>query len=177
MSVNETNKYKISSLKDCGFQSKLFIDLNSTDEQSFNNSFEDESDKCSEIDDINNGCFLIKELIDELDSPTSDFIKEENTLNHCNSKSPLINNGYDFLPKRYRNRTNKNYNNKKKKINKYNINFNEDNSNKINYYDGKFTFKKDRKGDWFCKLCYNLNFGFRKKCNRCKVPKEECIKN
>lgn len=176
MSVKEKNKFKISSLKDCDFQSILFIDLNSTYDQSFNNSFEDDSDISSEIDDINNGCFLIKELIEELEFPTSDILKEDISLNHCNSISPLINNGYEFLPKKYRNNTNKNYNNKKIKINKYDININEKKSNKINYYDGKYKFMKERNGDWICKLCYNLNFGFRKKCNRCKVPKEECIK-
>ena len=172
MSVNEKNKLKISLLKDCEFNSKLFIDLNSTYEESFNNSFEDESDKSSEIDDINNGYFFIKELIDELDSPNSDSFKEENTLNqNNNSISPLVNYGYEFVPKKYKNNTNKNKNNKKKKVNKFNIN--EENSNKINYPNSL----KERKGDWICKLCYNLNFGFRKKCNRCNFPKEQCIKN
>lgn len=26
-----------------------------------------------------------------------------------------------------------------------------------------------REGDWFCLNCHNLNFSFRKKCNRCKT--------
>ena len=26
-----------------------------------------------------------------------------------------------------------------------------------------------RQGDWVCLQCHNLNFSFRKKCNRCKV--------
>lgn len=25
-----------------------------------------------------------------------------------------------------------------------------------------------REGDWICSYCHNLNFAFRKKCNRCK---------
>lgn len=29
----------------------------------------------------------------------------------------------------------------------------------------------EREGDWTCFECKNLNFAFRKKCNRCKVPK------
>ena len=30
----------------------------------------------------------------------------------------------------------------------------------------------ERKGDWQCPLCHNLNFAFRVTCNRCKLPKE-----
>ena len=29
-----------------------------------------------------------------------------------------------------------------------------------------------RKGDWKCMNCYNINFGFRKCCNRCMFPKD-----
>lgn len=29
----------------------------------------------------------------------------------------------------------------------------------------------ERKGDWICKTCHNLNFAFRKNCNRCKSGK------
>ncbi len=28
-----------------------------------------------------------------------------------------------------------------------------------------------REGDWICKFCNNLNFAFRKECNRCKLVK------
>jgi hypothetical protein len=30
-----------------------------------------------------------------------------------------------------------------------------------------------REGDWVCYNCQNLNFSFRKKCNRCKVQTKE----
>lgn len=30
-----------------------------------------------------------------------------------------------------------------------------------------------RKGDWKCKNCFNINYGFRKNCNHCSMPKEE----
>jgi len=31
----------------------------------------------------------------------------------------------------------------------------------------------ERKGDWVCIKCKNLNFSFRIVCNRCKITKEE----
>lgn len=34
-----------------------------------------------------------------------------------------------------------------------------------------------RKGDWKCMNCYNINFGFRKCCNRCLFPKESYLIN
>ena len=33
----------------------------------------------------------------------------------------------------------------------------------------------ERKGDWQCPACHNLNFAFRQSCNRCKLPKEMYI--
>ena len=34
----------------------------------------------------------------------------------------------------------------------------------------------ERKGDWQCPACHNLNFAFRISCNRCKLPKEMYLK-
>lgn len=31
----------------------------------------------------------------------------------------------------------------------------------------------EKKGDWTCKKCHNLNFAFRKRCNRCKHPMQK----
>jgi hypothetical protein len=31
----------------------------------------------------------------------------------------------------------------------------------------------ERKGDWLCPKCRNLNFAFRLICNRCQLPKSE----
>ena len=47
-------------------------------------------------------------------------------------------------------------------------------------YYGKYPKKKtrpftEREGDWICKNCKNLNFAFRNECNRCKIPKKDCI--
>jgi hypothetical protein len=45
---------------------------------------------------------------------------------------------------------------------------------------GKYPKKKtrpftERTGDWICKNCKNLNFAFRNECNRCKMPKKDCV--
>ena len=45
---------------------------------------------------------------------------------------------------------------------------------------GKYPKKKskpftEREGDWICKNCKNLNFAFRNECNRCKMPKKDCV--
>lgn len=31
------------------------------------------------------------------------------------------------------------------------------------------TLSHSKPADWICVLCHNLNFSFRKKCNRCKT--------
>ena len=45
---------------------------------------------------------------------------------------------------------------------------------------GKYPKKKtrpftERTGDWISKYCKNLNFAFRNECNRCKMPKKDCV--
>ena len=45
---------------------------------------------------------------------------------------------------------------------------------------GKYQKKKsrpftERAGDWICKHCKNLNFAFRNECNKCKMPKKDCV--
>ena len=173
--LSEKTKFqKISSLENCGFSSKLFIDLDSTYEQSLNNSFDENSQNSSEFSDIDKSNFLIKELMDELDCP-SPLKEEEYSSNLSKPLLPLINNGYEFIPKSFRKSIDNNSKKVSKVFNKYNIQSPEENFNK---YDLKNKHKsiKERKGDWICILCNNLNFSFRTKCNRCKVAKEDCIK-
>ena len=170
-SVNESSKknnnlIKIPSMEDCIFNSKLFIDLDSTYEQSLTNSSDKEWDNSEDLDNIENESLLIKELIEELDSPTSCSLHDDSSLNYNKSIIPLVNKGYEFIPKGYKNNTDKSSGNKMIKIyNKYNI-------LPENNFKVKHKSFKERKGDWFCKLCNNLNFAFRTKCNRCKAPKE-----
>ena len=164
-SPDEKKVFKISSLEDCVFNSKLFIDLDSTDEYSLNNSFEKDSENANEINDVEKDYLLIKELLEELYSPKSNSLEETNNLNYNKSLLPLIDNGYKFIPKGYKNDKDTKINKKNKKYNKYNVKNTED-------YHNKQKTIKERKGDWICQLCLNLNFAFRKICNRCKTPKE-----
>jgi len=182
-SINKSTKScipRISSLDSCIFNSKLFIDLDSTYEQSLNNSYSKEIDNLDDIDDINdiqNGHFLIKELIDELDSPKSDIMIDNSESENSKILTSLVNTGYEFIPKKYRKSMDQNTIDKMPRIfNKYNIKMNENNSNKKSFYPNKTKSIKERKGDWICQLCSNLNFSFRKKCNRCSTLKEECMK-
>ena len=52
------------------------------------------------------------------------------------------------------------------------------NKKKINNFlnKKKNIYVKERKGDWICQNCFNLNFSFRTICNKCKGKKEECLK-
>ena len=74
--------------------------------------------------------------------------------------NPLIFNNYEFYPKNYIH----NNSTKNELIN---------NKNKIELKKKNF---EERKGDWFCSYCNNLNFAFRTKCNRCKALKSEAVK-
>ena len=41
----------------------------------------------------------------------------------------------------------------------------------LDYNKKKNTKSKVVKGDWTCQICFNLNFSFRKACNRCNAVK------
>ena len=170
-SKKESNK--IPLFKDNIFNSILFIDLDSTYDSSINDSNEEESKNSEAIDDnIKDESFLNKDLIEELDSPESDMIKFYNSVNNNKATSTLKNNGYKFIPKKYRNDAN---NNCKDKYSHNNFEYNINNNKSYKY---RIKNKKERKDDWICKYCLNLNFAFRKKCNICKAPRiNEYIKN
>ena len=55
--------------------------------------------------------------------------------------------------------------------------------NKFNsYIQYELTIKRtkkkfvERKGDWRCSKCNNINFSFRNQCNKCKISKEDSQK-
>ena len=162
------------------FNSKLYFDLGK-----YNNEIQETFDNIEPITDNNqNGKYLTqclsKDLLDTIDAfiienepkknniktnDFSNFLFDETTDtsiitssykndsfedNYVNSNAikeliPLMNQKYSFIPKNF---INKNNNNKSKK------NF------------------KGREGDWICFYCNNLNYSFRKVCNRCHVSKE-----
>ena len=141
------------------FNSKLFIDLEYSNFSKYpdrNISSDCETTIDIEDEDINNkGCFLNKELINELDFPDS----SENNLNDVNNKLllSLVNQGYEYIPKKYQ------FQQKNEKV-------------KIPFQKKKKQNNiKERKGDWVCQFCSNINFAFRTICNRCKGKKEICL--
>ena len=138
------------------FNSKLFINLSEDFSCSDENSISSENESYINIeDDINNkGCFLIKELIDEIDSPIIFENTKKNIINNQIILS-LVNTGYEYIPKKYQ----------QKKI---------DNKRNNIIKKGK-NFIKEKKGDWICQFCSNVNFAFRTICNRCGGKKEICL--
>ena len=159
------------------FNSKLFLNLDinqEEDEQSNEINIKENSDFNNDLDEFN---YLSNELIKDLDGSINIEEKENNSMNSeknnnqddnvsknniINSLISLAKDGYEFKPKNYKPEKNvkeeeKIFENKGKISNKFNIN--------------KFHKRKNNKNDWICPLCRNLNFAFRKVCNKCKTSK------
>ena len=199
-SHNELTRNKIST-----FNSKLFLDMELSEENINSNSDTDDSDVSIETPDMKLKDFLSNDLIEELELPlynqktdisnnlnnnkknfenykyilnnNNNFkngytFKLNNNVNIYNSLKynpllPLINKGYVFFPKNIQS----NDNEKDYKINC------EDN-NIINYIkQNEYLFKINKKNDWLCIICNNINYGFRVKCNRCGFLKESSSGN
>ena len=151
------------------FNSKLFIDLENMSIDKETN----ESDNFFEIESKNNtNYFLSNDLIKQLDSSTLIIKKENNIIGQTNSLknkksqnkfnqiiNPIIYNKFGFFSKNT-------YNNSDKK--EYIKDKNKNENKKKNF--------EERKGDWLCLFCNNLNFSFRIKCNRCKMSKKKAVK-
>ena len=179
--VNESNvnyfhqkQYREESV----FNSKLFLNLDLSFEP-LNNSFSTESENSEEIEDVNSSSFLTKELIEELNSISDFLLKNDSPINDNQSFLYFINNNYN-MPKNFINNINNNNALLFREFNprivfNYNSNFRFGDSYKKNYYKKINKIIKDKKKDWVCQLCFNLNYAFRTECNRCKVPKEKCI--
>ena len=108
-----------------------------------------------------NNCFTY------LNFKNNNFIRKINFSEKENSNSNLVNNAVNVTKKfnemclnreDMQNFVLKNSNVKKNKMKKRKINF------------------LERDGDWKCFKCKNINFAFRKTCNRCNFLKEESIK-
>lgn len=167
----------ISSSENNIFNSILFFDLDLAFIKSNDNLISSSDETPNIIDeDINNkSYYLIKELIKDLDSIDSlDIANNIENKNKSNFVVSLGNKGYNFFPRNYKN-------NKETFMNKENeIKSREElfNKKKINNFlnKKKNIYVKERKGDWICQNCFNLNFSFRTICNKCKGKKEECLK-
>ena len=172
---NKSLKNNIPISENKIFNSILFLHLDSTYIKSLDNKIISENETSNNIEeDINKrGCFLIKDLIEQLDS--IDSLEKTNDIENKKKTNLLLSlgkSGYEFYPKKYKNDKKANLNNEN------NIKFGEELFNKKNnFWLQKKTYNgiKERKGDWVCQNCFNLNFAFRTICNRCKGKKEECL--
>lgn len=139
LTFNQENKFYLNNMisKDNDFKTQNYSYKYS------NNSTEKENIKNNNINNIKNDYNL------ELNSKVNKF----NSYNY-NPLLPLINMGYEFIPRNLKNNKNEN---------SYKINFEGKNDN---------IYRKNKKDDWFCSFCNNLNYSFRVKCNRCGASKE-----
>ena len=155
------------NLKESPFNSKLFFDLN-TSLNDIETSDSDNSNDSNETEIKNNkNYFLLNDLIKEMDS--SLYEQEENQkkyINHsqfqsyiCNHPNYIMNTNI-FYPYGYFPLFEKNIIRGKNS----------------NGYIMKYRTLNEKKDDWICFFCHNLNFSFRTKCNRCKAAKIESIK-
>ena len=150
---NESNKIKnIDSL----FNSKLFFDL---ENKSFENDIDTyESDDSSELNEysINDDYFLLNDLIKQINS--SGVVPEENKKEKIN----LAKNKFNSI-----------LFSQNDKYNFISLSCGENGSFYKRKKRNNFT---ERKGDWICIICNNLNFAFRTQCNKCKSLKENSVK-
>ncbi len=154
--------------RDSIFNSKLFLNIDVNNEQYLNNSYIKDLDNSNEIEDINTSLFLTKELIEELNSSKTDI-----SLNKSSIKDKIIKNSIDEqLYYLINNRLF--YGNGNESFNKYNFKNYVENKNRLSHKKNKFP--REKKMDWICPLCHNLNYAFRTICNRCKIPKKEVYK-
>ena len=151
--------------RDSIFNSKLFINIDVNSEQYLNNSYIKDSDNSIEIEDKNSGLFLSKELIEELNSSKTDISLNKSSIKDKNINNNIEDQFYYLINNRLF------YGNENESFNKYNFKNYIENKNRIAHKKNKFP--REKKVDWVCPLCHNLNYAFRTICNRCKIPKRE----
>ena len=165
---------KVKSIKDSNedyfngdsiFNSKLFLYIDVNNEQYLNKSYIKDPDNSIEIEDINTGLFLTKELIEELNSSKTDISLNKSSIKDKNINNNIDDQFYYLINNRLF------YRNGNESFNKYNFKNYVENKNRIS--QKKYKFLREKKVDWVCPLCRNLNYAFRTICNRCKIPKKE----
>ena len=189
---NEFLKNKVYSIN-----SKLFLDMELSDENILPHNNAEDSDSSTKYSSLRLKDCLSNDLIKELDLPLNNQ-KDELKLNNNtqikwqNNYNPFIennknNNNLEINNNIYKINFSKNNNllstiNKGLKFNPHylNNNYMESSStkfqekNKIFYFiqKNKNLFKKNKRVDWLCSFCNNINYSFRVKCNRCGASKE-----
>ncbi len=121
---------------------------------------------------------LSKDLLDTINSSILENEINENdilfsSLHTFNQNNNQENSPFNFIQINSKNLNDSNIN--IDNIKNVNNNNNEENSEIIIPIRKKKKQKKNfevREGDWTCYFCKNLNFSFRKKCNRCGVNKD-----
>ena len=157
-----TKKYKENSF----FPSKLFLTFEKFPNNSEENSYENSISKCETNFSSQNETirqYLTKELLDTINfSILNETNEKNNALNLNNDLKNSLNPSFHFFL------------NKNMTFNSNNIINKEDFSKMKKIKKKKKKNKKnfeEREGDWNCYFCRNLNFTFRKKCNKCGIFK------
>ena len=170
MSILKQNHNEFPRNKVSSFNSKLFLDMELYDQNILPNNNTEDSDSSTKYSSLRLKDCLSNDLIKELDLPLNNQ-KEDLKLNNNiykinfsknNNLLSLINNGPKF------NSQYLNHNYMESSSNKF------QEHNKIFYFlqKNKNLFKKNKKVDWLCSFCNNLNYSFRIKCNRCGASKD-----
>ena len=154
-------------IKNNFFHSKLFFTFEKFPNSNEDNSFENSISKCdtnftSQNETISIRHCLTQELLDTIDFSILNETKEKD---YSKSSMSCINN------------KDSNYT--------FNYSFNFFLNKNENYNEGLYEKNdEEREGDWNCYFCKNLNFSFRKKCNKCGVIKnfseslhDKCMEN
>ena len=178
---NETNTvyYQNQNPINQNISNLSIINFNINNQFNIINSLQNLSNQ--RFNSINNGINFIPLFINNSNNINTEMNGKKGWICHfCNNFN------YENRTKCNRCRKNKSpkinkskiYNNNNKNVN---VNVENNNENKKNNSTSSFIVNNDKKsqkhfseriGDWICFSCKNLNFAFRKVCNRCQIPKE-----
>lgn len=195
MSILKQNLKEFPRNKASSFNSKLFLDMELSDQNILPYNNNEDSDSSTKYSSLRLKDCLSNDLIKELDLPLNnqkDELKLNNNIqtkrqnysnpfiennknnnfeindniykinfSNYNNLASIINNGHKCIP----NYLNNNYMGASAKF---------QDKNKIFYFiqKNKNLFKKNKKIDWICSFCNNINYSFRVKCNRCGASNE-----